>query len=127
MGNEYTLGDLLEADLTPAPADPDDVMVTAMLGDDGRYHTLDGVVAQLTTRRAESSYGQPVLVIGGRAYGPGDVTPYGPASRLVLLPRTNRTLCERWSALCQSLCGESATARAMEEAKADLRDQGYPV
>lgn len=29
--------------------------------------------AQLTTEHAASSYGQPVLVIGGEAFGPGDI------------------------------------------------------
>lgn len=120
MANGYTLDDLLGANAAPGPADPDDVMVAALLSSDGRYHTLHGVVGQLTTKRAESSYGQPVLVIGGQAYGPGHVTPYGPAHRLVLLPRTNRNLCDRWSKLCQSLCGESATAKAMEEARAEV-------
>jgi hypothetical protein len=31
----------------------------------------------LTTARAESSYGVPVLVIEGEAYGPADMTPAG--------------------------------------------------
>jgi hypothetical protein len=31
----------------------------------------------LTTAHAASSYGRPVLVIGGEAYGPADMTPAG--------------------------------------------------
>jgi hypothetical protein len=31
----------------------------------------------LTTAHAASSYGRPVLVIGGAAYGPADMTPAG--------------------------------------------------
>jgi hypothetical protein len=38
---------------------------------------IDGHPATLTDERAESSYGQPVLVIEGAAYGPGDILPSG--------------------------------------------------
>jgi hypothetical protein len=38
----------------------------------------------LTTARAESSYGQPVLVIGSEVYGPGDMTPAGVSSAELL-------------------------------------------
>lgn len=34
-----------------------------------------GVTADLTTEHAASSYGRPVLVIDGQAYGPGDPVP----------------------------------------------------
>jgi len=44
------------------------------------YHKVDGGIGRFngrtgrcTTERAESSYGIPVLVIDGRAYGPGDI------------------------------------------------------
>ena len=40
----------------------------------------------LTTNHAASSYGRPVLVIGGEAYGPADMTPAGmTAAELVAL------------------------------------------
>lgn len=42
--------------------------------------------AELSTERAESSYGQPVLVIDGTAYGVGDETPWGIAGGLTLIP-----------------------------------------
>lgn len=38
-------------------------------------HELDALT--LTTAHAASSYGRPVLVIEGEAYGPGDMTPAG--------------------------------------------------
>jgi len=34
--------------------------------------TADGLRATLTTEHATSSYGRPVVVIDGQAYGPGD-------------------------------------------------------
>ena len=37
--------------------------------------------ATLTTEHSASSYGQPVLVIEGEAYGPGDVLPNGMVAR----------------------------------------------
>jgi len=38
----------------------------------------------LTTEHAASSYGQPVLVIDGHAYGVGDRTPFGLAGGLAM-------------------------------------------
>ena len=62
--------------------------------------------AELSTERAESSYGQPVLVIDGRAYGPGDNTPYGPASGLTIDPQdVDYEIVVRWRRLCASLGG----------------------
>lgn len=37
----------------------------------------------LTTEHAASSYGIPVAVIDGQAYGPGDATPLGPTREVV--------------------------------------------
>lgn len=39
----------------------------------------------LTTDRAESTYGQPVLIIDGKAYGVEDQTPFGVAGYLALI------------------------------------------
>ena len=41
----------------------------------------------LTTEHAASSYGQPVLVVDGVAYGPGDSVPSAPA-RIIATTRT---------------------------------------
>ena len=38
---------------------------------------------ELTTARAESSYGIPVLVVDGIAHGRADTTPRGPAVEIV--------------------------------------------
>lgn len=47
------------------------------------YRSAEGA-AVLTTEHAASSYGVPVLVVGGEAYGPGDALPSGfPAGDLV--------------------------------------------
>jgi len=40
----------------------------------------------LTTDHPSSSYGLPVLVIDGQAYGPGDMTPLGPAAEVAAHP-----------------------------------------
>jgi len=72
------------------------------------------VGATLSTSRAESSYGKPVLVVeGGKsfegravAHGPGDVTSYGLAATLLLEVSTSpeaRTLLERWEGLAGRL------------------------
>jgi len=63
-------------------SDPENV---ATIIQDGQYLTLtDGLLTAvdfdtltLTTAHAASSYGVPVLVIEGAAYGPADMTPAG--------------------------------------------------
>lgn len=91
---------------------------------------LEDTEAMLTTERAESSYGQPVLVYRGRAYGPGDlpgldplliragsVTPASPGAALVAL----RLPSERTCAVCgrryigsgrSRYCGRACQQRA---------------
>ena len=50
-------------------------------------------VAQLTTNHAASSYGQPVLVLNGVAYGPADVIPgVGQTAEDVVLTSFRRAL-----------------------------------
>lgn len=54
----------------------------------------------LTTEHSASSYGVPVLLIDGEPYGPGDLTPYGPARGLSLMADNPTTealdLLDRW-------------------------------
>ena len=45
----------------------------------------DGRDARITTEHAASSYGMPVLVIDGQAYGPGDILPNPPGDPLDFL------------------------------------------
>lgn len=52
----------------------------------------------LTTAHAASSYGVPVLVIDGEAYGPADMTPAG---------MTGAELVHAWTARFVAVLGES--------------------
>lgn len=51
-----------------------------------------GLPGQLTTEHAASSYGQPVLVITGIAYGPADTLPHWPQ-----LPMTAGEYVYKWA------------------------------
>lgn len=93
------------------------------------------VPATLSTSRAESSYGQPVLVAEGGpsfngadvAHGPGDVTSYGPACALLLDVEPDpeaEALLERWEALCRPLRREWGLSMAEEWLTAGGWDDG---
>ena len=53
---------------------------------------LGSITGRLTTDHAASSYGQPVLVLDGEAYGPGDV--YEPAYAGLATAITRPTLAD---------------------------------
>lgn len=48
-----------------------------LLGDSANDSLDAPATITLTTAHAASSYGKPVLLLDGVAYGPGDMTPYG--------------------------------------------------
>lgn len=59
-------------------------VIAAGLEERGYPLTHDVDTLTLTTNHAASSYGRPVLVLDGQAYGPADMTPAGvPAGELV--------------------------------------------
>ena len=55
----------------------------------------------LTTNHSASSYGAPVMVIDGQAYGPGDLTPGGVIAAELLRQWAARFLGPFWSVFVQ--------------------------
>lgn len=68
----------------------------------------------LTTNHAASSYGRPVLVIEGEAYGPADMTPAGVTGAELVATWAERFYGPAWSSYLRRRSGETAerTARS---------------
>lgn len=61
----------------------------------------------LTTAHAGSSYGRPVLLLDGQAYGPADMTPTGQAAAEVLATWAARFYGPAWADYLRRRSGES--------------------
>lgn len=74
----------------------------------------------LTVAHAASSYGRPVLVIDGQAYGPADMTPAGLTGAELVATWTERFYGPAWGSYLRRRSGETTPDRA--EAPAIIRD-----